>query len=470
MTGLRRFTSSPAWLVVLLLLAAPQLAWASGEEHQDPSAAVMLWCALILVVAKLGGHLARRFRQPAVLGELVGGVLLGNLPLLGVDGLHHLATDPFLDMLARLGVVLLLFEVGLESSVGQMLKVGGSALLVAVVGVTVPFFLGWGVAAWLLPHASIYVHVFVGATLTATSVGITARVLKDLSAMNSREARIILGAAVIDDVLGLIILAVVGGVIAAAATGQPMHYGQMGLILLKATGFLVGAVLVGRAVAGRMFTAASALDVEGVLLALGLGTCFLLSWTANAMGLATIVGAFAAGLILDDVHFRKYRERGEHGLEELVHPISGFLVPIFFVMMGMRTDLRAFMEPGVLGLAAALTAVAVVGKLLAGLGAMGKGIKRLIIGIGMIPRGEVGLIFANIGMGLTLGGERVITPAVFSALVVMIIVTTVATPPMLTFGLKRWPPAPLEPEGRPAAAFAEPAPPPAAEQQIPPPA
>ncbi|MGB8294746.1 MAG: cation:proton antiporter, partial [Polyangia bacterium] len=204
----------------LALALVPAAAFASPNAgHGDPAASVVLALTVILVAAKLGGELAVRVGQSAVLGELVVGVLLGNLTLVGYSGLDYLLTDPSIDMLARLGVLVLLFEVGLESTVGQMLKVGLPSLLVATLGVVTPFALGWGVGAWLLPGHSVYVHAFLGATLCATSVGITARVLKDLDRLQTREARIILGAAVLDDVMGLVVLAVVTGMIGAADRG-----------------------------------------------------------------------------------------------------------------------------------------------------------------------------------------------------------------------------------------------------------
>ena len=410
---------------------------ASGQGHTDPVASVVLAVALILVAAKLAGDLASRLGQPTVLGELLVGVIFGNLTLFGFTEFEYFKTDSHLDMLARIGVLLLLFEVGLESTVGQMLKVGWSALLVALLGVATPFFMGWGVGVWLLPASSAYVHAFLGATLTATSVGITARVLKDLGKSQSGEARVILGAAVIDDVLGLVILAVVGGVIAAADLGGSMSYGEIAFTIVNAAGFLAGSLVLGVYLSPKLFSWASKLETRGVLLAMGLSFCFFLSWLANVMGLAPIVGAFAAGLILEDVHYRHFVDRGEHSLEELIHPISAFLVPIFFVLMGMRTDLRSFTQPGVLGLAAALTFAALVGKQICSLGVIGKGIDRLSVGIGMVPRGEVGLIFANIGLTLSVQGERIIDAATFSAVVVMVIITTMATPPALKWSLNR---------------------------------
>jgi Kef-type K+ transport system membrane component KefB len=407
---------------------APATALASQTaEHSDPVASVVLALTIILVAAKLGGELAVRLGQSAVLGELLVGVLLGNLALVGYTGLDSLWSNPTIDMLARLGVLLLLFEVGLESTVGQMLKVGGASLLVATLGVVTPFALGWGVGAWLLPSHSTYVHAFLGATLCATSVGITARVLKDLDRLQTREARIILGAAVLDDVMGLVVLAVVTGMIGATDRGVEFSPVSIAAIVAKATVFLAVALFLGVRLSPKLFHLASRLHARGVLLALGLAMCFFFSWLSNLVGLASIVGAFAAGLILEDVHYRDFVDRGEHSLEDLIQPISGFLAPVFFVLMGLRTDLRAFAGPGVLGLAGALIVAAILGKQACSLGA-GRGVDRLTVGLGMIPRGEVGLIFANIGLGISLGGKPILDRGTFSAVVVMVIVTTLVTP------------------------------------------
>lgn len=405
--------------------------------HIDPVVPVLLFLTIILLAAKVGGDLATRLRQPAVLGELVVGMVLGNLILLGYSGFEVLKTDPGIDLLSRLGVILLLFEVGLESTVGTMLKVGWSALLVAVIGVAFPFALGWAAGAWLLPDASGYVHAFLGATLTATSVGITARVFKDLGVSQTSEARVILGAAVIDDVLGLVILAIVAGIITAADQGTVLSPLSIGITLGKALGFLVVSLTLGVLLTGKLFRLASNLRTRGVLLATGLAFCFLLSWLAAAVGLAPIVGAFSAGLILENAHYRDFVDKGEHTLEELVHPLSSFLVPVFFVLMGMRTDLSAFARPGVAGLAIGLTVAAIVGKQFAGLGVLGGGVDRIMVGIGMIPRGEVGLIFANIGLALTVGGEHIIASETFAAVIVMVVVTTFITPPALRWRLER---------------------------------
>jgi len=419
----------------LVLLAVPALTGASGPS--DPVTPVILALAVILVAAKLGGDLATRIGQPAVLGELVVGVLLGNAGLVGIVWFGFIRADATIDVLSRLGVLILLFEVGLESTVRDMMKVGLPSLLVAVLGVVTPFALGWGVGALLLPDHSAYVHAFLGATLTATSVGITARVLQDLGRSTTAEAKIILGAAVIDDVLGLVILAVVGGVIAAADAGGTFSPSQVAVVLGKAALFLFGALGLGVKLSPRLFGLGSRLRGRGVLLAFALAFCFALSYVASLVGLAPIVGAYAAGLVLEQAHFRDFVGQGERPLEHLVHPISSFLVPIFFVLMGMQVELGVFARPGVLMLALVLTIAAVVGKQACSLGAWGRGLDRLSIGIGMIPRGEVGLIFANVGLGLVVAGERVVDEAIFSAVVIMVIVTTLVTPPALQWSLAR---------------------------------
>ncbi len=294
-------------------------------------------------------------------------------------------------------------------------------------------------ARWYLvvARSSTYVHAFLGATLCATSVGITARVLQDLGKSKSTEARIILGAAVIDDVLGLVVLAVVTGMIASANSGTSISVVQSALIFLKAALFLFCSLALGVWLSPKLFSFASKLQARGVLLASGLSFCFFLSWLAGKVGLAPIVGAFAAGLILEEAYYRDFQNRGEHSLEELVHPIVSFLSPVFFVLMGMQTDLRSVLEPGMIALAIALTCAAIIGKQICSLGVIGKGIDRLSIGIGMIPRGEVGLIFANIGLGLSIGGEKIISKSTFSAIIVMVIVTTVITPPALKWSFGR---------------------------------
>ncbi len=433
-SSLRRTT------VLALLTFLPAVAWAAGggEAFQH----TLLALVVILTGAKLGGDLAQRAGQPSVLGELVAGVILGNLHVVGVDALGFIAHDPMIDVLAQLGAVVLLFEVGLESTVAQMAKVGRPATMVALLGVIAPMLFGWGVGAWLLPEHSTYVHLFLGAALSATSVGITARVLQDLGQSQTPEARIILGAAVIDDVLGLVVLAAVSGLIQAADQGVEMALGPLLWIIAKAVLFLFGALAVGVKVMPRVYRRAARLRGDGILLGVSLAFAFLLAWAAGAAGLAPIVGAFAAGLVLEGAMFEPFARTGAahggdaHELEELVRPIGQLLAPVFFVVMGFRVDVAAFGDASVLGLAAALTVAAILGKQACMLGT-GPGVRRFAVGVGMIPRGEVGLIFANIGLGLKIKGESVIDPSTFTAVVLMVIVTTLVTPPVLAWSLRR---------------------------------
>jgi Kef-type K+ transport system membrane component KefB len=406
----------------------------------DP--AVLIGVAVMLVVAKLAGEVFERVGQPSVLGELFGGVLLGNLVILGFRGAEGLKTNETIAALAELGVIILLFEVGLESDLRQMIEVGWSSLLVAALGVVAPFLLGWAVSAYFIPDEPMLAHVFIGATLCATSVGITARVFKDLGKLATREARIILGAAVIDDVLGLLILAVVAGAIRAAATGGVLSMIDVGLIALKSIAFLVAAIVIGLFMMPRMLRGAGRLETRGVLLTLAISFCLLLAWAAAKVGLAPIVGAFAAGLILDEVHYKPRDGRTERDLHDLLQPVSTVLVPIFFVLMGLKVDLRLFTRVDILGFAAALTIAAILGKQICALGVVERGVNRVAIGLGMIPRGEVGLIFAGIGATLMLPSASgvdvpVISAATFGAVVIMVIITTMITPLALKWSLGR---------------------------------
>ena len=383
--------------------------------------------ALVLVAAKLAGEAASRARQPPVLGELVAGMVLGNLPwALG----RSLGTDASLDMLAQLGVLLLLFEIGIESTVRDLLEVGANAARAAVLGTVCTFVVGVAFARVALPGAGIVAHVFLGASITATSVGITARVFKDLGRTRTLEARTILGASVLDDVLGLLVLALVTGWIAARERGHSASIGSLALLLVKTVGLLVTAVAVGVRLTPRIFGAAARLRTPGVLLAVGLSFCFLFAWGADKLGLAPIIGAFAAGLVLEELHSKRFVARGEKPLAELVEPITDFLVPVFFVVMGVRVDVRSFVHWHTLALAGALAAAAVIGKLACGLGV--RGTSRLAVAFGMMPRGEVTLIFASLGrQSGVLGADA------YSAVVLVVVLTTLLTPTALKWSLAR---------------------------------
>jgi Kef-type K+ transport system membrane component KefB len=420
--------------------------------HSDPIPRVLMALMLILAVAKLAAEMIERLGLPAVLGELLGGVLLGNMILFNPNWnfFEPLRITPFgadwaviIGGLAQLGVIILLFEVGLESTVQGMLKVGASSLLVAILGVVAPFLLGFGVS-WLfikeIPSGLSaivpagfslnHVHMFIGAVLCATSVGITARVFKDLNMLQRKEAQIILGAAVIDDVLGLMVLAAVSGIVTSAELGQPMAFGSVLRLVGVAVLFLGGSLMLGALLIPRIMGQLARLRTSGIMLISSLLFAFALSYLAVVVGLAAIVGAFAAGLILEEVHFSGFRE--DIRIEQLIRPVSAFLVPIFFVLMGIQVRLETFANPAVLGVAAGLTLAAIAGKQVCGLGVVEKGLDRLTVGVGMIPRGEVGLIFANIGKNL-----KVMDDATFSAAVIMVIVTTLITPPLLGLTLAK---------------------------------
>jgi Kef-type K+ transport system membrane component KefB len=401
----------------------------------------ILVVALLIAAAKIGGELLGRLGQPPVLGELLMGVVLGNLSLFGITVLEPLRDSEMLRVVAEIGAILLLFEVGVESDLVQLLAVGWSSLVVATLGVIAPMALGYVVSTQLLPDAGWLSHLFVGGTLTATSVGITARVLKDLGRANTKEARSILGAAVADDVIGLVVLAVVSGLVGAAAvtsaSAGSVSWTAILWIIGKASLFLILAVVIGRLWSQRVFLYAARLKVAGALLALCICFCFVVSGIAALAGLAPIVGAFAAGVVLEEVHYKPFLERGERRVEELLFPITTLIVPIFFVVMGFRVELDSFASPSVLKFAALITLVAIIGKQICGLGVLERGVDRLAIGVGMIPRGEVGLIFAGLGSSLMLQGRPVLSPTTFSALALMIMLTTFITPPLLKLVFER---------------------------------
>ncbi len=441
-------------LVVIGFL--PLLASATGDAPQTHSLApTFFWLAVLLVSAKVSG-LIERIGQPAVLGELLIGVLLGNLHLFGITVIDAVKENEFLQFLAELGVVILLFQIGLESNIRQMLRVGPRALLVAIVGVAAPFALGTAIVGpILLPGLSSNAYLFLGAALTATSVGITARVFRDLGKLQTPEARIVLGAAVIDDIIGLIILAVVS----ALSTEGSIGIANVTLITSKALLFLIGAILLGHFTAPHIGKSLAKIHSgTGMKLTLAISLGLLFAAAAQWIGLAPIVGAFAAGLILDPVHFRHFkdpaivtdiraaaehldpaqregilqavRQHSHRHIEELVEPLGHFLVPLFFLIIGLKVELAPLMQPAILVTALLVTATAFAGKIISGLAA-GK-VRKAVVGWGMVPRGEVGLIFASMGLSLS-----VISKDMFSIIVIMVILTTLFTPPILTLLLKK---------------------------------
>jgi Kef-type K+ transport system membrane component KefB len=368
---------------------------------------------VMLVAAKVFGYLAQRVGQPSVLGELIGGVVVGKSVLGLVD--PQVET---IQLVSELGVVILLFAIGLETDLGRLLKVGATSLAVAVVGVALPFALGF--AACRLMGQSTVVSIVAAATLTATSVGITARVLSDLGRLHEPEGQIILGAAVIDDVLGLLILGIVGEL----AEGREVSLQGVFQTTASAVGFLVAALLVGRHVVPILFRWVGRIELPGTATALALVTAFGLAWLADRCGSAMIIGAFAAGLVV--VRAPQSHEIGR-GITEIGH----FFVPLFFVAVGAAVDLNA-MNPlesssrQSLFIGLVLILVGVAGKLAAGYAPFWFRGNKLVIGVGMVPRGEVGLIFAQAGLASGVFGA-----GLFGAVTTMVIVTTLFAPPVL---------------------------------------
>ncbi len=428
-----------------------------GAGAEIDYSVTFLYIVIVLVIAKLSS-LVERIGQPAVLGELVAGVILGNLVLVGIPFFEPLRDDPYIRFLAQLGVVILLFQVGLESDVTEMRRVGIRALLVAVVGVALPFMFGTLLAGpLLLPGLSQNAYLFLGATLTATSVGITARVFHDLGKLQTSEAQIVLGAAVIDDVLGLVILAVVSAIVTVGSISPA----EIGFIIVKATLFLAAAIVLGQIFAPRLGQFFSVIHTgTGMKFTLAISFGLLFAYLAAQIGLAPIVGAFAAGLVLDPVHFRFFNDpaivedldrelkhaptewatqlrriierHANHHVQELIAPIGFLLVPIFFLLTGMDVHLEALLNPTVLAISLGITLIAFIGKIAAGM--MAGNANKLIVGVGMIPRGEVGLIFAATGKAL-----NVVNDEVFSIIVIVVILSTLVTPPLLAWLLKRVP-------------------------------
>ncbi len=398
---------------------APRAAKAAAEPpHSNRIARVsiaefLLALIAIFVAAKVFGEIAERFGQPAVLGELIGGVVVG------VSGLH--LVDPHnitIHLLSELGVILLLFLIGLETDLRKLMQVGGSATAVALVGVVLPF-LG-GLAFGHLMGMRMMVAVFLGAALTATSVGITARVLSDLGHLKDDESQVILGAAVVDDIIGLVLLTIVG----TLASGGELTILGVGKIVLIGFGFVLLAIVIGSQLAPMLIRAIDRIEMNRGLFFSALIFALLLAYLAHRVGSAVIIGAFAAGLVLARTH------RGKE-IEREVHDVAQFFIPIFFVVVGAAVDLRSInpFDPNArkyLWIGLALTVVGVLGKVAAGYVVSGKKLRRIVIGVGMIPRGEVGLIFATIG--LTSG---LLDAGLYSAVALMVMLTTFIAPPLL---------------------------------------
>jgi Kef-type K+ transport system membrane component KefB len=380
-------------------------------EHGLNVGALFLAFAAALIGAKLFGELAERVGQPAVLGELLAGVLLGS----SVLGLVPLS-DAVLE-LAEIGVVLLLFEVGLETDLEELMRVGAPALAVALAGMLLPFAGGYAVTV-ALGHSAL-TATFVGAALTATSIGITARVLSELKVLATREGQIILGAAVVDDVLGLVVLAIVSKI----AGGGRLEAATVARSGALAIGFLVAAIVIGIPLGRRLIRVVELANVRGVLGAMSVAFALLVAWAAKAVESAPIVGAFAAGMVLA-------RTNRRHDIDSALKPVVDIFAPVFFIYVGAEVNVK-LLNPAVpenrpaLLLGLLLTLVGFLGKFAAGFCAWGK-VRRAFIGAGMVPRGEVGLIFASVGLA-----SGALPEPVFVSVLVAVFLTTFVAPPLL---------------------------------------
>jgi len=461
-------------ILLVLFLWFPGLAFAPNNQgHDDPIASVILGITIIFFFSVIGKYVARKFHQPGVLGELLMGVLIGNLgyfagmevmvilregsaifdivrdmlggvpldiavnstipnvhyaeqvtmALSGAQGMDVLKIAYVADVFSRYGVIFLLFMVGLETSVEELKHTGKESCLVAIIGVLAPIVLGYLTARILLPDSSYNADLFIAATLCATSIGITARVLKEMKTLHTREAKTILGAAMIDDILGLVILAIVSSIVISGVVNMMV----VGKVVILALVFFLGSLMIGPWVLRKAVNLFSFLELWEAKLFISFIFLMTLAWLASLVQLATIIGAFAAGVILHDGYFPTKNHNDEEALsiKSLVSPLESILAPLFFVLIGIQVKIETFMDLRVILLASGLIVAAIIGKLVSGLGSTKKS-DRLLIGIGMLPRGEVGLVFASIGR--TLG---VISDQLFSAIILMVITTTVIAPPLL---------------------------------------
>lgn len=448
---------------------------AVGQIHDDPVAPVILGVTFLFFFAIVGRFIARRYHQPGVLGELLMGVLIGNLgyffgmqimvilregsamysvmrdmlggvpldiavsstipdfeyakqvtlALSGDHGTDLLKVAYVADIFSRYGVIFLLFMVGLETSVEELKHTGKDSLMVAIIGVIAPIVLGFLAAKLLMPENNLHSDLFVAATLCATSIGITARVLTEMKKIKTREAKTILGAAMIDDILGLVILAIVSSIVISGVVDVMVVIRIIALGLI----FFLSALLIGPWLLKKAVKFFHFLELWEAKLFISFLFVMTLAWLATLVQLATIIGAFAAGVILHDGYFDEHPKRKKStedwSIKNLVSPLESILAPLFFVLIGIQVKLETFCDLQVILLALGLLITAIIGKLFSGFGA-GKDTDRWLVGIGMIPRGEVGLVFASIGR--TLG---VMSDQVFSAIILMVITTTVIAPPLL---------------------------------------
>lgn len=403
-------------------------------ETSNPGIPILIALVVILLSASIGSYLARKIKQPAVLGELMAGVFLGNLALFGFDIFEYFAENSAIDILARIGVIVLLFQVGLETKITDMLKLGKQSLMIGFTGVILPFVFGYFAADLLIPGLNALSKFFIGGILTATSVGVTVRVFQDLGKIESLEAKLVLGSAIIDDLLGLIILAVLVGV---AQTGHVSWF-EISKTSLIAIAFICLAIFLSLRLPNKAYKEPGLFKEHGSILTFALILCFLGAIVAELIGLAAIIGAFTVGVVLEGISFKDSSGALKifpikHQIQEYVAPIARFFVPIFFVITGMHVDLRVFFDLPVIVVALIIAIVAVLGKLISAWSFNYEGkINRWLVGFGMVPRGEVGLIFAALGKDL-----GVVSEELYVVGVIVVILTTFIAPPLLDWVIRR---------------------------------
>lgn len=437
----------------------------------DPIASVLLWGTLIFSLAIWGRALARRFNQPGVLGELLMGIVVGNLcywaglqlmivlregpalfsimpvllkgtslttalasvipdstyanqvlaALTSPNGSEWIKIGYALDIFARYGLIFLLFLVGLENSLKELQHTGRASVQVALLGVIVPIVLAFGAVLFLFPDLNFKAHLFIAATLAATSIGITARVLRELKLLHTREAKTILGAAMIDDILGLIILAIVSGIV----VHNQFDIWILAKIIFFAIAFFWLSLQLGAWILQKIMHVLRFLPLTEQKLVTAFIFLMGLSWLATVFQLASIIGAFTAGLIVHDVLFDRGKTtlaEQNRSIAELMAPFELLFAPLFFMLIGFQVKVETFFSWEVMGISLVLIVAAIVGKMVSGMGANKKD-DRLFIGLAMVPRGEVGLVFASVGKSI-----GVINDKLFSAIIVMIVVTTLIAP------------------------------------------
>jgi Kef-type K+ transport system membrane component KefB len=419
-TSRTRRANRTVWLVMAAVLL-PAVAMANGVSETFTQTSLLL--ILMITLADICGFIFERLGMAEILGEIWAGILLGNLALVGInfDLSNLLRSSEFMVYSSELALILLLFLVGLESDMRALLRVGSNALAVAMTGMALPVALGLAAGA-VLGFGTGVEGWFVGAMLAATSVGITAKLLGDSGLIDTRSARVILGAAVIDDVLGILLLAVLASVVVSGEVSAL----DLLWIVAKALLFFAGALLIGQKLMPGVVHIISLNKHSSVWTGFALCLALAFAQLAHFAGLAPLIGAFVAGLLLDDVDFRVGDTLQKHRLEELLKPISDIMITIFFVSIGAQVQLQTLLDPQVLLLIVSLTLVAIFSKGVAGYAVRGPGFDRLGIGFGMIPRGEVGLVFAAFAFG-----NHVFDATMYSALVLVVLLTTLVGPILL---------------------------------------